>query len=515
MGVPAVGGKQVTPSERTEKWRDSKWPARPPTLEVGRRLLMSGLLVASAAFTQGCIEPDLASGPQGAIDAEYAQAAVGGDYDLGEDAHMMELARQVPGFAGFYYEPGSEDRMVVAMRRKDRAGFPAARSAVTGLMAASLGHTAAFVQREVRYSFLELAVERALLRGRIFALPGVVSLAVDEEANRIAIGVTDESAELAVIEVADALGVPHGMLAFEVGVGLAVPAGHTLSDMPEDSSLQAGYQTYVEGIAGRNLCSMGPTAVRGLGGRTWHPPFQYFLTASHCSGIAFKPDTMLWFQPSRLDRPPIGREWFDVDAEDKCWYKRIFRFHCANADAAIIKVVDSLHEGMPRDVDVGEIGRVGRLAHIPSIRRFKVKHTVPTISLTGIRDHTVKHEILDKVGAFGGWTYGRVEKTCKDILTWHANTEGLDTDNDTATVMIKCTDEVDLRARGGDSGGPVFDYYDRGGISLIGIFVALDAVYPGHAFISDFEQLKKHFAGYGGFMDELWFYDPGCPNGRT
>lgn len=67
------------------------------------------------------------SSPRGAIDAEYARAAVGDDYDLGEDAHMMELARQVPGFAGFHYEPGSEDRMVVAMRRKDRDGIPAAR----------------------------------------------------------------------------------------------------------------------------------------------------------------------------------------------------------------------------------------------------------------------------------------------------------------------------------------------------------------------------------------------------
>ena len=136
---------------------------------------MPCLLVASAAFAQGCIEPDVTSGPRGAIDAEYARAAVGDDYDLGEDAHMMELARQVPGFAGFHYEPGgSEDRMVVAMRRKNRDGFPSARSAVTGLMTASLGHTAgypAFVQREVRYSFLELALERALLRGGIFALP--------------------------------------------------------------------------------------------------------------------------------------------------------------------------------------------------------------------------------------------------------------------------------------------------------------------------------------------------------
>ncbi len=101
--------------------------------------------MASAAFVQGCIEPDVTSGPRGAIDAEYARAAVGDDYNLGEDAHMMELARQVPGFAGFHYEPGSEDRMVVAMRRKDRAGFPAARSAVTGLMAGSLGYSAAFV----------------------------------------------------------------------------------------------------------------------------------------------------------------------------------------------------------------------------------------------------------------------------------------------------------------------------------------------------------------------------------
>lgn len=73
------------------------------------------------------------------------------------------------------------------------------------------------------------------MRPRLFALPGVASLSVDEEANRIAIGVSDGSVVPAVEALADDLGIPHKMLAFELGVHpIAGSSGAGVSWLAED-----------------------------------------------------------------------------------------------------------------------------------------------------------------------------------------------------------------------------------------------------------------------------------------
>ncbi|MCE2398271.1 MAG: hypothetical protein J4F34_04395 [Gemmatimonadetes bacterium] len=421
----------------------------------------------------------------------------------------------MPGFAGFHYEPGgSEDRMVVAMRRKNRDGFPSARSAVTGLMTASLGHTAgypAFVQREVRYSFLELALERALLRGRIFALPGVVSLAVDEEANRIAIGVTDESAELEVMEVADALGVPHGMLAFEVGVSYAEPAAELRGFSP-DSSLQAGYHIMTYHPDDHIKCTAGPSAVKGRGHpTTWFPPIQYFLINSHCSGIGFKRDTMTVSQPNLRD--PVGKEVADPEVlHDKCG--KIFKYYCRYSDAAVVKVDTLLTD---RNVALGKIARTNgvreRQVTLPS--RIGVDPENPTIEIVSVWGSAVKHEMLDKVGFRTGWTRGEVLETCDDEKFRYGGVHPdiQDHDSDSATVNILCSVKLDYINRTGDSGAPVFRYYSSTGRAQ------LRGIHFGHygairAWMSPFVQLDKDLGsdrGMGSDWHALWFYDPGNP----
>ena len=180
---------------------------------------MRSLALALLFFSQACID-DKPTAPPDTREVDAREAAPTSQEELGESPLMLGIARQVPGFGGLYYEPGGE-RLVIAMTEANRAGFPAARQAVLASLAADLTLPSMadvppvdFVERVVEYSFIELARHRARLRPRLFAIPGVASLQVDEEFNRIKIGLLNPSARNAVLDLASELAVPAAILSF-------------------------------------------------------------------------------------------------------------------------------------------------------------------------------------------------------------------------------------------------------------------------------------------------------------
>ena len=117
-------------------------------------------------------------------------------------------------------EPGGE-QLVIAMTEANLAGFPPARQAVLSHLAADVSGASMadiphidFVERVGESSFIELARHRARLRPALFGIPEVVSLGVDEEFNRISIGLEDLSARTAVLGAAVELAVPAEILFF-------------------------------------------------------------------------------------------------------------------------------------------------------------------------------------------------------------------------------------------------------------------------------------------------------------
>ncbi|MBW3655745.1 MAG: S1 family peptidase [Gemmatimonadetes bacterium] len=72
-----------------------------------------------------------------------------------------------------------------------------------------------------------------------------------------------------------------------------------------------------------------------------------------------------------------------------------------------------------------------------------------TLRVAGENPYPVAGEVLDKVGAETGWTFGAVAATCV-----HVNVDGTD-------LTLLCQDVVDAPVEGGDSGAPVFAW--RGG----------------------------------------------------
>lgn len=183
--------------------------------------------------------------------------------------------------------------------------LPMAREAVLTAVSQLAPPTAdapEMLDRVVQHTFLEMAEHRARLRPHLFEMDEVVSLSVDEEFNRIKVGVADLAFGSAVEEVAIELGVPEGMLeivrdspaeprtakpdALPLG-GAAAPAPwpYDLTSRIADRRLAGGYEAGAT-YGPRSPCSIGFTALTKE-----IPTTKTFVSASHCTLVPFKPDT--------------------------------------------------------------------------------------------------------------------------------------------------------------------------------------------------------------------------------
>ena len=95
--------------------------------------------------------------------ADVAVAARLSTEGLGESELLLDLARQIEGFGGVYYEPDG-GRLVVAVTEEGRgslgvarAAFSAALRAGTSPKSSAVAAPAAMVERVVEHTFLELS----------------------------------------------------------------------------------------------------------------------------------------------------------------------------------------------------------------------------------------------------------------------------------------------------------------------------------------------------------------------
>ena len=444
-------------------------------------------------LSQACLD-DASTGPR--RDANASEGAPLPLEELGESSLMVDLAQEIPGFAGVLYEPGG-DRIVISMTETDRASFPVAREAVSARLAADFSpqsmvttRPSEFVERIVEYSFIELARHRARLRPHLFAIPEVVGLHVDEEYNRIGVGLEDLSAGAAVLDLAVELAVPVEMISFseespirqlrESSRKRYMPSsGHTLEDVIKipDAGLRGGYK--VKALGG-DYCTLGFTAMRAK-----RPTDSVFVSNSHCSRIPYSTDYAVWGQPDSLDDQHVGYETFDPETRRCSKWRPFFRHDCRESDAALIAVTaDS-------GIALGDIARTTERKDCASDCKIKIDPANPVIRIGSARRTNMVNDELDKVGAKTGWTYGDVKETCKD-----KRQEG--------GVYVLCSDMISFKVREGDSGAPVFEYYsDAGTAQLRGVVWGRDEGKDWGA-ISSLEQIEKN-------LGRLWAYDPGDP----
>jgi hypothetical protein len=345
-----------------------------------------------------------------------------------EERRAVDLAREIPGLAGFYLDTAGN--VVVAI--KDRGQANPSQSLLRSkfqreLARARVRHPSADVLlRGATYSFLELKEWRdRLMKANLLSVPGVVWLDLDEVQNHVVIGLDVGADAVGPRVVAQSLGVPAEAIDFDV-TGPYVPQ-QTLRD--EFRPVQGGIQIQRVSGTSRVACTLGFTAMRN------NEPV--FLTAGHCSPNVTGTDSVAQFQPlaplthaDSATMSPIGREILQFS--EPCGSRR-----CSYSDAALYGLVPTPAWGL------------GRIAQ-PVSGCFPGPCNPPVLSI-GPRPYWVidttyqgfvVNDLVSKIGSATGWSQGSVSRTCVDV-------------SPSSGVTYRCQMFATYGADDGDSGAPI------------------------------------------------------------
>lgn len=348
---------------------------------------------------------------------------------------MADIARQVPGFGGFYLD-SSHNRLYVYLlepRTKTRASL--AIAAMRG--AESFPHEIHVLQGQ--YDYREL-IEWNKQAVDVLALPGVSSKGIDDAKNRLLIGLEREEARGPVQQALDQLDIPREAVNIEV-TGSVKFLSHTVRNRVRP--VVGGLQIYQPGSD--KLCTLGFNAIRDANGA------EGFVTASHCTAVrAGGADGFYIHQQGtslndRLGAETIDPPYFDDSFAPSCPDGRVCRF----SDAAFIK-----YENDAERVQ-------GRLASVP-LNSIAINHGLSLrITKPGVTVFDPVGTPLQKIGRVTGRTAGTLDKTCIDVNVANSN------------LTLLCQYGVaGADVAPGDSGAPVFEVTNDpavGDVSLHGL----------------------------------------------
>lgn len=390
----------------------------------------------------------------------------------GEQA-FRNLAEQVPGFAGFYFD----EHGVLAVLLTDLGHGASARAALApfvhqlGIERGRGGRPAPrVVLQQARYSFQQLSEWRERVREPLFALDAVVLLDLDERDNRLFIGLSNESARAATEARLRELGIPSAAYTagavtppMPLGTAQATTAAPALSGCGQLDAycrpLMGGYKiTYFRDVERR--CTIGFTALAAGQPR--------FVTASHCSQHEWSTDYTAYHQPEAYSQ--VGTEVSDPRGWT-CDFLGTWK--CRYSDANLVQP----------SVDI-EVGYIGRPTALQSIT---VNASTPRFVIAGKRDASAGERVY-VVGHSTGLHTGTVQKTCTEYKGKIYDEWGLPTNS---WHRVLCSDVADYNSVGGDSGGPVFLWDGVSNeVTLVGTNYARNSVYD-HAFFNPISGIQK------------------------
>lgn len=311
----------------------------------------------------------------------------------------------------------------------------------------------------------------------------MTSLDLDEERNRVTIGLVPETAAAArkaIMTRAAEIGVDTAALWFVVERPMQPTAGAatTITSSPTGYDLNSAWSGLVGGIeiltdgtdpkapagGGPGNCSIAFSAVyNGVPG---------VFTASHCTRVwGGGPDGTTATQAGQ----PLGYEYADPN-KYRCglnWCRASdASFFAANGS---VPVWTGLIARTTYRNSGGLSGGRGSVVTDPNDPYFFIGSTDPTGALMVGLD-------VDKMGRVSGWTHGPVRNTCVDH---HLG-------NGTDQYTTRCTYQADVWNEPGDSGGAFF-YYDGGSdVMLLGdVIGSVD----GHTVFSKFSRIAEDFPG--------------------
>jgi len=370
-------------------------------------VLCAGLLVViSCADSSNPAEPDggmLASRGQGGPPAELPSAD--------------ELARQVPGFGGFYLD-ATGTPTVHLTQGSDRGN---AERALAGYLAAQGLGPAALQVREGRYGWQQLERWQEAATTAAFESAGAVFVDNDETVNRIRIGVEDLNSMGQVRAALARSGLPDEVVIIQRAEPIVLVASlQNVVDRP----VRAGVQIHF----GQYLCSVGFNATDGTQ--------KGFVTASHCTNTQGGVENTAYYQP--LQSSSGGQ--IATEVEDPAYLRNAPGCpkgrKCRYSDAARAVYANPLHQAL------------GSIARTSAANNGSLEIT-GTFSIGSNDCGTLggcipTGQTVNKVGRTTGWTSGNVTNTCVNTGVSGTN------------IVQLCQSFVSAGVAGGDSGSDVF-----------------------------------------------------------
>lgn len=328
--------------------------------------------------------------------------------------HFLELAREIPGFAGMYFD--STGTMVVGIAEESSAdrAHEVVRALARSDFSPTLAADVPIRTNSARFSYEQLAEWYASI---LSAPLSTTMTGIDERLNQIIVGVAEVGDQGRVTAVVRELGIPSEAIVVD-----AIPPLQVDTDLDDQHTLVGGLQ--VEAYA---PCTLGYNVrLRRLDDSL--DPRDYFLVNSHCTDTFAVNDGTVFGQPTISHR--VGEEIADppIRIGTGAWWDLCpLGISCRESDAALVRV------------DSGVASYHGRIAVTSgqnlTITGFKFIHDIHGVIYTGT--------VIHKVGRTTGTTSGAVLNSCANAPTG-------------ASSMLVCQVIASYHSGGGDSGSPVY-----------------------------------------------------------
>ncbi|HEX8691916.1 MAG TPA: hypothetical protein VF746_05835 [Longimicrobium sp.] len=326
------------------------------------------------------------------------------------EREFAEVAAEVPGYAGHWYEGDTRVVALTDLSQRDLAVrvLDARPQPELGDVEKTGGGTR-FVQ--ARYDYRTLRGWRDRAADPVLAVSGAVFLDLGEVENRLVVGIADEGARSGVQRELAAAGVPvDGAVVKVTGGAEAQPL--TGVHTPLESGWLITTAAWYRCTSGYNV---NPT------------PFgPVMMTNSHCTPAFWGLDGIQVYQPM----PPANLVGPEV-SDPVGWPCLPVPWRCRRSDATAIRITPPLTWGnlIARTAGLGSTTWVG------------------SWNVVGNVWYPVVGTVVDKTGWVTGWTVGKITNTCVNVVAPLPAP---------ANRRLMCQDFATYGSGAGDSGAAVY-----------------------------------------------------------
>ncbi|HEX2218737.1 MAG TPA: S1 family peptidase [Gemmatimonadales bacterium] len=332
------------------------------------------------------------------------------------------LARQVPGFGGFFFD--QQGRPTIYL--KDLSQRAAAERVLTPYLDVQGGGTTALQVRRADYDWASLERWQNQASAEALAMQGTVWVDADEAKNRVTIAVQRGASAAQVRSAVSRLGLPAAAVVIEEVEPIKQVATLRQQIRPVRGGLQINFPGF--------LCTLGFNANRS-GQRS-------FITNSHCTSVQGGVENTPYWQPTQAASAQIGTEVADPTYGRPSGCPLLRR--CRRSDAARVAYADGIRRTL------------GVIARTTGANNGSL--TISGSFSIAAEGSPAVGQTANKVGRTTGWTSGEITHTCV-----HVNVSG-------SNITQLCQSIVEANVGSGDSGSPVFRRTGSGSdVTLLGI----------------------------------------------